>query len=162
LPDSPTEPKIGANQQRESLIQFLTKHFRDKQRIQRQLETARRQGQGLKVSEWTSSEPEAPGDLVASLIEWCKEALAGSRRPYGVDHFDLVLAVRNEDSVRNLTFSQLHIRQLYEDDLAHQLLALINREVGQAGSAAVHLAAGLFSWGDALHAALINESAAAN
>ena len=80
--------------------------------------------------------------------------MAATRRPYGVDHFDLVLALRTESSVSNLSFSRLRILDLYDDSLHRQILNRLTLEARDTGAQVMHVAAGHFSWGDALHTAL--------
>lgn len=128
----------------------------------RQLERARRQVQGLKVQTWQiGSDGVAEVQAIAdSILTWCRESMAACRRPYGVDHFDLAIAVRDGDDVRNVNFSKLRVKQLYEDDFSDQLRSLLALDPG-ATVRARHIAVGLFSWGDALHQALASQDATA-
>lgn len=71
-----------------------------------------------------------------------------------MDHFDLVLALRTGSSVSNLSFSRLRILDLYDDSLHRQILNRLTLEARDTGAQVMHVAAGLFSWGDALHTEL--------
>lgn len=134
---------------------FLSKDRQDK-KLARQLDEARRKARGLKVCDWQFTPESTPdhGHLVESVVEWCRQTMSSTRRPYGVDHFDLVLSLRAGEEVRNLSFSRLRTLQLYDDSLYSQVMQTLARELRETGSQAVHIAAGLFSWGDALYSAL--------
>lgn len=120
------------------------------------LRDARRNGTGLQLQDWhiNLDGPDAAAGFAESVIEWCKHTMAASRRPYGVDHFDLALAYRSGGFVRRLSFSRVHVAELYDDALASQILTVLAREVSEARTALVHFSAGLFSWGNALDLAL--------
>jgi hypothetical protein len=127
----------------------------DNRALIRAIRDARRQGRGVKLHDWSVAVDavDSVSAVAASLLDWCKDTLAGCRRPYGVDQFDLAIAYRGEGQVRNLTFERLRVIELYEDGLAHQVTAALRREIAGL-PAALHLTAGLFSWGEALHAAM--------
>ena len=80
--------------------------------------------------------------------------MASSRRPYGVDHFDLVLALRTNEGVHNFNFPRRRVLQLYDESFSREILSRLARDMRETGEQVVHVAAGLFSWGDALHAAM--------
>ena len=112
-------------------------------------------GRGLKVRDWRlDAETETPDDVVESMVDWCKEAMARSRRPYGYDHFDLVLTLRTSQGVRRLRYNHVRVMQLYDESLARDVVSSLGRELRETGAQVMDVAAGLFSWGDALHAAL--------
>ena len=49
-----------------------------------------------KAQDWLFEDydPEEPQTLVENVIEWCKRTLAECRRPYGINSFDLTIAIR--------------------------------------------------------------------
>ena len=100
--------------------------------------------------------------LTDSIIHWCRESMASCRRPYGVDHFDLTIAFGSGGGIRNVNFHKLRIQHLYDEVLSRQLLEALGREVREARSTALHVAVGLFSWGDALDKALAGSEPATN
>jgi hypothetical protein len=121
------------------------------------VQDARRRGSGVKLQDWRidSGGPETARQLAETLVHWCREVMANSRRPYGIDHFDLALALRigGETEVRQLSLNRLRARQLYEESFLQDLATFFGREMAEVPKL-WHLAAGVFPWGDAVHAAL--------
>lgn len=94
--------------------------------------------------------------LVDSIVDWARHSLAGTRRPYGIDHFDLTLAFRTETDprVRSLAFDRLRPIDLYQETFPHRLAGMLAKELGQLKPSALRVSAALFSWGEAAHQAL--------
>jgi hypothetical protein len=101
--------------------------------------------------------------LAESVMLWARQTLAGCRRPYGIDHFDLTLAFRGESNakIRSLAFDRLRPMDLYEEWFPERLASLIAKELAGARESALSVSAALFSWGEAAHLALPNRAAAA-
>jgi len=124
------------------------------------LAAARRAGHGLYLREWCDEQQDA--SLIEVILSWCRETLGGCRRPWGIDQFDLTLACTTPsgEPVRRLSLRRLRITDLYHGDrLAGDLRTLLfgDREQGESDDrrgVVLHVAAALFSWGDAAHAAL--------
>jgi hypothetical protein len=116
----------------------------------------RRAGRDLYLRDWrteTSAHDERQS-LIDSVVRWCRETVAATRRPFGIDHFDLALAWRESGAtaVRSQRFLQLRPIDLYTERFLAQLHALLfGPEPAFAG---VHLSVAVFSWGDAAHAEL--------
>jgi hypothetical protein len=95
-------------------------------------------------------------DIIQALIDWCRETAGQCRRPFGIDAFDLAVAVgKPERAISSVSYDRLKPIAFYETSLSARLdglLAVVEREfhVGED----VRLSAALFSWGDAAHAAL--------
>jgi hypothetical protein len=128
-----------------------------RRQIAQRLSAARRSGHALYVCDWQLAVPTAESDpdhtWVEPVLAWCRDVLAECRRPWGVDQFDLTLAWRSGGSgrPRRVQLRRLRPLDLYEPVwLANHLAAVY--PAGQP--AVVHVAVGLFSWGEALHRAL--------
>jgi hypothetical protein len=125
----------------------------------RQIAQARDRGVGLYTRAWEL--PQAEGDErelspVESVLGWCRETLGRCRRPWGIDYFDLTIACSGPDAlpVRSARFTRMRPIDLYQDgDIAAQIAALLIGAAA-AGGEQLRIAASLFSWGDATHAAL--------
>jgi hypothetical protein len=138
--------------------------FRKRDSLVRRLAHARRTGAGLYLREWFIAADAATMNLgeamVEQVIEWCRATIAECRRPWGIDHFELALAYATVDGqiCESARFKRLRPMDLYrEEGLARRLASFIPATgAGTHPSAlpAIHLAAALFSWGDAAHAAL--------
>jgi hypothetical protein len=132
--------------------------WRTRRQLAQRLSAARRGGHALYVCDWQLAVPTAESDpdhtWVEPILLWCRDVLAECRRPWGVDQFDLTLAWRSGGSngrPRRVQWRRLRPPDLYDSGwLANHLAAVY--PAGQP--AVVHVAAGLFSWGEALHRAL--------
>jgi hypothetical protein len=133
-----------------------------RQAVQRMV-AARRAGLGMYLSEWQLTVDDAATGGIESLVDpivaWCRDTIARCRRPYGIDHFDLALAfsLRDGTPVQSTQFRDLRPADLYDEDgfagrLAQFLVS--KRAATTDGTAVLHIAGALFSWGDAAHAAL--------
>jgi hypothetical protein len=132
-----------------------------KRRLVRQMTRARERGCGVYVVEWTG--PAATGhdfeQLAEKALDWCRQTVARCRRPWGVDYFDLAVSCARDrdDEPRTQRLAELRPSDLYgEGDLASRLVGFLSSFSGddQDQSDVVRVCVGLFSWGDALHAAL--------
>jgi hypothetical protein len=113
---------------------------------------ARRSGHGLYVADWLHSIAEhSPVDAV---LEWTRSTIGASRRPFGIDHFELALAWRPlvGDRVHTHRFGRLRPIDLYGEAFPVHL----ERFFGQhpVSPAPGRVAVALFSWGDVVHEAL--------
>jgi len=114
--------------------------------MRRGLRSARRRGEGLYLREWRfEGEGASPAEAV---LAWCREVAAAARRPYGIAHFDLALAAHDGTGTRRLSLRRISAADLYDPGLGARLAALF------ATPAPLGVAAALFAWGDATHAAL--------
>src|SRR5690242_17712901 len=127
-------------QQAGSIVSILTR-LRQQRRVQRMVE-ARRAGHGLYLNEWQleSTAGTAAEILAAPIVDWCRHTIAGCRRPYGIDHFDLALArSRGDDRApRSAEFRDLHPIDLYGDTgVAERVAAFLIAE--EAGNGPVRI-----------------------
>ena len=134
------------------LVKAWTSHRRGA--LRRQEGAARAAGKGVYVQEWAASDgaPRDRGAVVGDLIEWCRQTISGTRRPFGIDRFDLALAIDTAGGgPRSTRFKMVRPIELYvEDGLDLRLSSWL---AGFEGSP-VNVAAALFSWGDAADARL--------
>jgi hypothetical protein len=116
----------------------------------------RRRGHGVKLNDWQveAFDPSAPHTLIESVVDWCKGLAGESRRPYGINAFDLTLAFRvgGDKDVRSHTFTRLKPMELYDDSFAARLLDMLGLHVAKPSP--LRVSAGYFSWGDAAYQAL--------
>jgi hypothetical protein len=124
---------------------------------------ARRTGAGAYLHEWHVAPGFAAGAdaLLESIIEWCRATLGATRRPWGINEFDLAIAVARDGdpSPRSLSLQRLSPAALYGElegpgAVLEAVRRLLDQREGEPGGAIVHVAIALFSWGDAAHAAL--------
>lgn len=129
------------------------------QHLARRVRGARRRGLGVYTQEWRR-DGLADGVLADGGVEpmhvtahdvltWCRETMAATRRPFGLARFDLAIAAASASMARgNLSLPRLAPSDLYPGDV---LLAEVERFLHDHGPV-THVAAALFSWGDAAHA----------
>jgi hypothetical protein len=127
---------------------FLGSTKDDKEGLLKRLARRRRDGAGLYISDWRPDEHE--GAFAEAVVTWCRETIATTRRPFGIDHFDLALAWRDVSgaAVRSHRFLQLRPVELYTEAFLDQLAALLRP------AEPAHVSVAVFSWGDAAHAEL--------
>ena len=118
---------------------------------------ARRAGNGAYLCEWRYPAGEATHSdeaILESIVTWCRETLGAVRRPWGIDGFDLAVAIAGEDGTpRSLSLRRLRPADLYHTETLNRLRGFLASHRG-ATPAAMSIAVALFSWGDAAHAAL--------
>ena len=126
--------------------------------VQRYISNARRRGRGLRHKHWHTEEfePSALEDLVESMIAWCRSTMAHSRRPYGIDFFDLIVSYRFEKDgkPRSFRLNKVRAMDLYQELLPGNLLERLMQAVAPEQPVKVYISAAFFSWGDAAHKAL--------
>jgi hypothetical protein len=113
-------------------------------------------GVGVYNGSWDlSALPEGGvGTISDRILEWCHEALARMRKPYGLDYVTLVLAVVGPENqeIATLGFGVLRPQDFYGDgDVTARLREVMvhwNEEEILTSLQAVKLSAVLFSWGD--------------
>lgn len=126
--------------------------------LRARVEASIRNGTGLSRREWLIGDnpltPSAMQHLADEVLEWCRERMAVSRRPYGIDQMALAIAcaVPGGEPIASTTFGVFRPVEFYTSDgiavrveeYLHSLpLDVLNRREG-----AIRFAAALFSWGD--------------
>jgi hypothetical protein len=122
-----------------------------------QVARMRSEGHGLKYQDWHLELPDAHhvDGLVETIVSWCKVTLSNSRRPYGIDLFDLIVAYRAHEDSQTQTFRLERLRpmELYQEPLPQTLLDRLTQSLARQPSR-LYVSAAFFSWGDAAHLAL--------
>jgi hypothetical protein len=126
--------------------------------VQRYISEARRKGRGLRHKHWHTEDfqPSALEGLVDSMIAWCRGTMAQSRRPYGIDLFDLIVSYRFEKDgkPRSFRLNKVPAMDLYQDLLPTNLLERLAHAMTPEQPVTVYISAAVFSWGDAADKAL--------
>lgn len=126
--------------------------------LRSRVEASIRRGTGLSRREWLlGPDSLSAGDLRAlaeEIAEWCRERMAASRRPYGIDQMALAVACAEPGGspISSTTFGVFRPVEFYtadgvSDRLRDYLVALAGSELQQPRGV-VRFAAALFSWGD--------------
>ncbi len=122
------------------------------------LANARRHGEGVHTAEWLLRGGE-PNAVAEQVLEWCRQTLAGTRRPWGISEFDLALSFRDAASrrPRTLRIPASSPASLYVEDsgLGAQVRHFLAEAAGRAAAGPVLVAGALCSWGEVAHAALV-------
>jgi hypothetical protein len=122
-------------------------------RVARAITNARRKRDHTYTQDWSFSIDAEAQHIAETVIAWCRDILANCRRPYGVDYFDLAVAVSDGSRTRDsLSLPKQKPLSLYETALHEALSHLFSPS--QNGLAERRVSVALFSWGDATHAAL--------
>jgi hypothetical protein len=117
---------------------------------------ARRRGRHLYVRDWHVGVDLSPAEAVEAMLQWCRETLANCRRPFGIDYFDLFLALSTagDRRARSVEMEKLRIADLYEESFAEKLLGHFRPRDSDEGPHGLRVSLAIFSWGDAAHEAL--------
>ncbi len=128
-------------------------------------------GTGLSRDEWLLDE--SPLDAAAierlhgEMVEWCRERIAQSRRPYGIDQMALAVACAEPGGSQPLastTFGVFRPVEFYEDggiaDRIGDFLRGVRLDDVNRRGGAIRFAAALFSWGDVAREAVFNDDLA--
>jgi hypothetical protein len=125
--------------------------------LRARVEASVQRGTGLHKGEWLRDSlpltPEALAEVSEDIVAWCRERMAASRKPYGIDQMALAVACAEPGGVplASKTFGVFRPVDFYEDQgVAERVsefvrgldLDSVNRLQG------VRFAAALFSWGD--------------
>ncbi len=137
---------------------FITNRRWSPQRVAAQMAAARARGAGAYLKDWTygparDSAAASADAIVDPIVQWCRETLSETRRPWGIDLFDLVIAVRRSDGQpESLALKRRTPTELYgRESLARTLHKFLH---GDSKEPIEHVSIALFSWGDAAHATL--------
>lgn len=135
--------------------------------LRARVEASIRRGTGLSRREWllgmeplTAHSMQRLGD---DIVEWCRERMSASRRPYGIDQMALALACAEPggDPIASTTFGVFRPVEFYTTDgVAEKLqeyldglpLSDLNERHGP-----IRFAAALFSWGDVARDTVFND-----
>ncbi|MEI6137064.1 MAG: hypothetical protein WCQ48_06575 [Chloroflexota bacterium] len=139
------------------MLSALLRRFRPDP-LRAQVEDSIRRGTGLSKQEWLLGDaPLRASDieeLADQLIIWCRNRIAATRRPYGIDQVALAIACAEPGGqpLASTTFGVFRPIEFYEESgveervrayLAGLSLIDLNRRSG-----GIRFAAALFSWGD--------------
>lgn len=150
------------------MLHSLLERFRPDP-LRARVEASIRRGTGLSRREWIlGPAPLAPRDLEAlsdEIVEWCRERMSASRRPYGIDHMALAVACAEPGGtpIASTTFGVFRPVEFYTTDgiadrLNTYLVALGGGDLHER-TGIVRFAAALFSWGDVARETVFNDEA---
>ena len=126
--------------------------------LRTRVEDSIRRGTGLSRQEWMLGDvPIRPSDidgLAENIVAWCRERIAATRRPYGIDQMALAVAcaVPGGQPLSSTTFGVFRPVEFYaeegvSDRISAYLRGLDLDELNRHESP-IRFAAALFSWGD--------------
>jgi hypothetical protein len=126
--------------------------------LRRRVEASIRRGTGLSKGEWLLDQSPLCGEDIErvndEIVDWCRERIAESRRPYGIDQMALAVAcaVPGGNPLASASFGVFRPVEFYEDGgvaerLGHFLRSIHLEDLNRRRTS-VRFAAALFSWGD--------------
>ncbi len=139
--------------------------------VRRRIEDSIRSGTGLSKQDWVLEqavlETSHVERLTEEILEWCRERISETRRPYGIDQLALALAcaVPGGDPLASTTFGVFRPVDFYGEDgvgdrIEHFVRSIrvedLNRRIAE-GASGIRFAAALFSWGDVAREAMFDE-----
>jgi hypothetical protein len=121
----------------------------------RRIAAARRDRRHLYLNDWRFHLDAGPESAVETVLAWCRDTLSRCPRPFGIDHFDLAVAVNDSGAPpRSLSFIKIRPGMLYTPSFAKDLAVMLHQEEPADVRTGLYISAALFSWGAAAHAAL--------
>lgn len=141
------------------MLSRLLRRFRPDP-LRARVEASIRRGTGLRKNEWLIDElPIDRADIEETLeriLDWCRDEISHTRRPYGIDQMALAVACAEPGGVTfaSATFGIFRPVEFYQENgvaerVAHFMDSLHVEELNQRP--AIRFAAALFSWGDVAH-----------
>lgn len=135
--------------------------------LRSRVESSIRTGTGLHKGEWMMERPgdaDPELDAVASqMVTWCRERIANTRRPYGIDQLALAVACAEPEGtvIASHTFGVFRPVHFYEEggvaEQVEQFVTSIGFERLHGRDTPVRFAAALFSWGDVARATVFRD-----
>lgn len=138
--------------------------------LRTRVEASIRRGTGLFRHEWLMGPepltPVAMQHIADEVTEWCRQKMAETRRPYGIDQMALALAcaVPGGEPIASTTFGVFRPVEFYVEDgvasrLERYLHSLSLEELNRRGAQPIRFAAALFSWGDVARETVFTDEA---
>lgn len=135
--------------------------------VRARVEAALQRGTGLHRGEWLREalplDRQALRDVAEDISTWCREQMATSKRPYGIDQMALAVACAEPGGspLASKTFGVFRPVEFYrEGGVAEHLAAFIDAvdlERVNASRHGVRFAAALFSWGEVARDAIFSD-----
>jgi len=123
------------------------------------IKRARLRGEGFRFFDYDldSSDTVSADTMTDALVDWCRVTIAQSRRPFGIDNFDLVVGgCRDGDQPRKSSFRGLRPMYLYGAEGVAVIRKAVSESIATSATSGCHLSAALFPWGDVASRALQN------
>lgn len=146
------------------MIEGFRKKMRAR-RISNAIEESIKDGVGLHHQQWMTESPFDDDSFLGvadEIVEWCKQTMAQTKRPHGIDHMAVAVACAHpgDDPVASATFGVFRPADFYRsggigDSLA-TFVSGIDRSVFDV-SRPIRFAAALFSWGDVARATVFKD-----
>ena len=139
------------------MLARLIRRFRRPDSLRSRVEASIGRGTGLRKGEWVlDATPIDDGAIAVTteeILAWCRERIAETRRPYGIDQIALAIACAEPGGspLASATFGVFRPVEFYceggvADRVTHFMESLRVEELNRRSS--VRFAAALFSWGD--------------
>jgi hypothetical protein len=135
--------------------------------LRARVEASVQRGTGLHKGEWLRDAlpltQEQLAEVSEEIVAWCRERMAASRKPYGIDQMALAVACAEPGGVplASKTFGVFRPVDFYEaEGVAERVTEFVrglDLEAVNALQGGVRFAAALFSWGDVAREAIYNE-----
>jgi hypothetical protein len=139
------------------LLSQLIRRLRPRHSLRDRVEQSISSGTGLRKSEWVLTDHPIDDDTIATtteaMLDWCRDGIAATRRPYGIDQLALAVACAEPGAtpIASSSFGVFRPVEFYEEGgIADRVtLFMKNLRVEDLDQrSAIRFAAALFSWGD--------------
>ncbi len=138
-----------------------------RRRVSKAVQESIRKGVGLYREQWLLDDlpltENSLSRIADQIVDWCKDTMARTRRPNGIDHMAVAVACAHpgEEPLASATFGVFRPVDFYRSGgVAESLTSFvmaIDESRGITTSQPIRFAAALFSWGDVARAAVFHD-----
>lgn len=135
--------------------------------LRARVEASVQRGTGLHKGEWMRNalplDDAALAEVSEEIVAWCRDRMAASKRPYGIDQMALAVACAEPGGtpLASKTFGVFRPVEFYQDGGVSERVSEFVRQVDlerlNAVRGGVRFAAALFSWGDVARDAIFTD-----
>ena len=135
--------------------------------LRARVEASVQRGTGLHKGEWMREalplDQGALTEVSEEIVAWCRDRMAGSKRPYGIDQMALAVACAEPGGtpLASKTFGVFRPVEFYQEGGVAERVTEFVRQVDlerlNSVSGGVRFAAALFSWGDVARDAIFTD-----
>jgi len=148
------------------VLSQLLGRFSARDTLRSRVEHSISEGTGLRKGEWVLTDHLIDADTIAAtteqMLDWCRDRIAETRRPYGIDQMALAIACAEPGStpIASSSFGVFRPVELYEEGGITERVTQFMQDLPTDEldkRTAIRFAAALFSWGDVAKEAIFRD-----
>lgn len=149
------------------MLSQLMRRLRPRNTLRDRIEQSISNGTGLRKGEWVITDHPIDADAIAAtteaMLSWCRDRIAETKRPYGIDQLALAVACAEPGAtpLASSSFGVFRPVEFYEEGGIADRVTMFMQSLRTADldqRSAVRFAAALFSWGDVARDAIFHDA----